>query len=56
MRDLKEPIPHFYITLANEDGHLFKRYVIGYMERTRPDYELIRIIDQGKLALLTKKE
>lgn len=50
--EYKEPIPHFYIDIANGNRQLFKRYVAAYIKRTYPKYELVRIENKGRIAII----
>ena len=50
--EYKEPIPHFYIDLANGNRQLFKRYVAAYIKRTYPNFELVRIESKGRIAII----
>ncbi len=56
LTELKEPIPHEYQYWSEGNKHLFKRYVQGYISKNRPDWELVRIEDKGRVAVLRKKE
>jgi hypothetical protein len=53
---LKTAIPHIYLDLskANKDREeLFKAYVKGYVARSHPDWEVVRI--EGMAAILERK-
>ncbi len=54
LTELKEPIPHVYKHWSEGDKKLFKRYVVAYISRNRPDWEVVRI--EGWYAVLRKKE
>lgn len=54
--EYKEPIPHFYIDLANGNRQLFKRYVAAYIRRNYPNHELIRIENKGRIAVIRRMD
>lgn len=55
MREFKESIPYQYLHWSEGNNRLFIQYVHGYMKKLRPGYEVVRITDKGRFAVLRKK-